>query len=193
VLVRLGARVKACHYTQLCVDFCGMGTVPICMLTDASVSRQFVYRKGVGRVKHIDVRYMWLQDAIDSPIYTVKNFPRIDNPNDLLTHTPTNNDLDKLLPLIGLYPFGVVKGAVEIVERMVRDHPAMEQRVASMALIILIKGTEGARPQIQKKSQEWDVGDFYFWVVHLLAVVGLISLMVWIVVARRRFCRSTER
>ena len=52
-----------CLYIQFCLELCGMGILPIGMLTDASVARQFVHRKGVGRMKHIDIRYMWLQAA----------------------------------------------------------------------------------------------------------------------------------
>ena len=192
-IMSLSELLKDCLYIQFCLEFCGMGTLPICMLTDASVARQFVHRKGVGRMKHIDVCYLCMQEAFDKAVYTVKKIPRTENPSDILTHPPTKNDLEKFMPMIGVYPLGVALGAVEIVKAMVRDRPAMELLVAMMVLMMLAQQAEAARPKIPKKAAELDFGDLYFWTVHLLAMIGLVSLVVWSIWLKRRLGRSPVR
>ena len=40
---------------QYIIEFCGMGLLPIVLHTDADVARTFCYKRGVGRMKHLDV------------------------------------------------------------------------------------------------------------------------------------------
>jgi hypothetical protein len=117
--------LKDCLYIQFCLELCGMGILPIGMLTDASVARQFVHRKGVGRMKHIDIRYMRLQTAAENMVYILKKLPLEENPSDMLTHSPTKSDLDKFLPMIGIFPLMVMKGAIEIAKTVLRTYPHM--------------------------------------------------------------------
>ncbi len=57
-IISLSELLKGCLYVQFCLEFCGVGTSPVCVLADASVARQFAHRKGVGCMMHIDVRHM---------------------------------------------------------------------------------------------------------------------------------------
>ena len=53
--------LKECLLLQYNLQFAGFGLIPIVLHTDATVCRQFVHRGGVGRMKHLDERYCWLQ------------------------------------------------------------------------------------------------------------------------------------
>ena len=61
----LSESIKEALLVQFNLEFAGLGLLPIVAHTDATVARQFAHRKGVGRMKHLDIRLMWLQDKLD--------------------------------------------------------------------------------------------------------------------------------
>ena len=44
-----------------------------------------VARKGIGRVRHIEVGELWIQDAVKNKVLTVNKVKGEDNPADILT------------------------------------------------------------------------------------------------------------
>ena len=58
--------------------------------------------EGVGRMKHIDSRILWLQDLIAAGGVRLKKIPRTQNLADMLTHTPGGKELEVFLLLMGL-------------------------------------------------------------------------------------------
>ena len=61
----MSERLKECLLAQYNLEFIGMGKIPIELLADASVARAFVHRKGVGRMEHLEVRLMRLQEQLE--------------------------------------------------------------------------------------------------------------------------------
>ena len=57
------------------------------LYTDASACKGMLLRHGVGRVKHLSVKQLWVQEAIKCFDVDVKKAPRAENPADLLTHS----------------------------------------------------------------------------------------------------------
>ena len=57
--------------------------MPFVLYTDATVARAFAHRTGVGRLKHLEVRYMWVQEQLARGTYALKKVPRSENPADL--------------------------------------------------------------------------------------------------------------
>ena len=53
--------------------------------TDASAAMGMVARKGIGRVRHIEVSELWIQDAVKNKVLTVNKVRGEDNPADILT------------------------------------------------------------------------------------------------------------
>ena len=82
--------------------FLRMGEHRIELYTDSSSARQFCHKRGVGRMKHLDIRALWLQDAINSNLAVVRKIPRSENIADLLTHPPSALELEEFGPMIGL-------------------------------------------------------------------------------------------
>ena len=41
-----------------------MGLLPIVLRTDADVAGAFGHERGVGRMKHLDVRHCWLREEL---------------------------------------------------------------------------------------------------------------------------------
>ena len=46
---------------QHILEFIGFGNLKIYLHTDASAAKSFMHRRGAGRMKHIDIRFMWMR------------------------------------------------------------------------------------------------------------------------------------
>ena len=79
-----------------------MGHYVIEVKVDSNAALAFFHRRGVGRMKHIDSRVLWLQDLIAAGGVKLKKIPRTQNLADMLTHTPSAKELEVFLPFIGL-------------------------------------------------------------------------------------------
>ena len=53
--------------------------------TDSSAAMGVVARKGMGRVRHVEVGEVWVQDAVKNKVLTVNKVKGEDNPADILT------------------------------------------------------------------------------------------------------------
>ena len=60
--------------------------------TDASAARGVIMRQGVGKVRHLHVKQLWIQDAVAKGELTVVKIPRAENCSDALTHAWTAAD-----------------------------------------------------------------------------------------------------
>ena len=94
--------LKEAKLMQYTLEFCGMGLLPIVLHTDADVARAFCHKRGVGRMKHLDVSHCWLQEELEKGNFKVKRVDRKFNASDMLTHSPSAEELRKFLPMIGL-------------------------------------------------------------------------------------------
>ena len=55
------------------------------LYTDSSAAMGMVGRKGMGKVRHIEVGELWIQDAVRNKVLTVNKVKGDDNPADILT------------------------------------------------------------------------------------------------------------
>ena len=56
------------------------------VFTDSSAAKGIVQRTGVGKVKHLGIKCLWVQERESSGDLEICKAPRLDNPADLLTH-----------------------------------------------------------------------------------------------------------
>ena len=94
--------IKEALLLQEVLMFVGLGHYVIEVKVDSSAALAFFHRRGVGRMKHIDSRVLWLQDLIAAGGVRLKKIPREQNLADMLTHTPSAKELEVFMPLIGL-------------------------------------------------------------------------------------------
>ena len=80
----------------------GLGHHVIEVKVDSSAARACFHRRGVGRMRHIDSRVLWLQDLIAVGGVKLKKIARTQNLADMLTHTPSVKELEVFLPLMRL-------------------------------------------------------------------------------------------
>ena len=56
------------------------------LLTDSSAAKGIVMRQGAGKVKHLDIKSLWIQERENIGDLKVLKVPRLENWSDLLTH-----------------------------------------------------------------------------------------------------------
>jgi hypothetical protein len=83
------AMVEACTRAMgLRTMLCEIGVKtsgPIFLYSDSSAARSFASRRGLGRMRHMEVRHLWLQSAVAGQEVLVRRVSGDDNPADLLT------------------------------------------------------------------------------------------------------------
>ena len=60
--------------------------LPLRLMTDSSAAKGIVQRQGCGKVKHLGVKSLWLQERESAGDLEVVKVPRIQNCSDLMTH-----------------------------------------------------------------------------------------------------------
>eukprot|EP00973_Karenia_brevis_P003453 475702-Karenia_brevis.AAC.1 len=52
---------------------------------DANATLAMVHRTGLGKLRHIEVQYLWIQSHVANKKFSLSKVPGTDNPADLLT------------------------------------------------------------------------------------------------------------
>jgi hypothetical protein len=79
-------------------------TVPIRLWTDSSAAIGITSRQGLGKLRHVDTKTLWLQQAARTGRVQVRKVPGISNPADLLTkHSLSKERILELMRLIGCH------------------------------------------------------------------------------------------
>lgn len=73
------------------------------MYTDASAAQAMASRRGLGKVKHMDVQYLWVQERINQGDISISKVPGTENPADLLTKHLSKDVIHKYMSIIGLH------------------------------------------------------------------------------------------
>ena len=70
--------------------------------TDSTAAKSFVSRQGFGKMKHIEIRDMWLQKEVRDGKVQVSKVPGDKNPADLMTKILNTRDIQVRLNKMGL-------------------------------------------------------------------------------------------
>ena len=126
--------------------------LPLVAKTDSSAGKGIAQRKGVGKLKHLEIRELWLQDYVQQGKVQIRKEPTATNVADLGTKAlngPRISELTKMLPL---------------------------RRGFMAAILAACLNVAAAQPQEDEGS--FDAAGFwvYMLIVHLLALIGLIRV-----------------
>ena len=83
----------------------------VVLRTDASATKAMAMRRGSGKLKHVEVQELWLQQAVHSERLRVEKIPRASNASDLLTHHWTSAMKPMFQGLAVMWDPGVTFGA----------------------------------------------------------------------------------
>ena len=70
--------------------------------TDSSAAKSFVPRKGLGKMKHLEIRDLWLQREVSLGKVVVNKVDGKKNPADLLTKYLRKEEIEERLQLMGI-------------------------------------------------------------------------------------------
>ena len=120
-------------------------------LTDSSAAKGITARKGVGKVKHLSLKELWVQDAIDEKKFKVQKESTDTNWADLGTKALDNGRILQLLKIMPL------------------------KRAAMIASILVFADCQGDNDEGQESASGlfW----MYLLMVHLFALFGLTRLI----------------
>eukprot|EP00973_Karenia_brevis_P012167 1650811-Karenia_brevis.AAC.1 len=65
--------------------------------TDSRAAKSFVCRRGLGKMRHLEIRDLWLQKEVHDGNLIVYKVPREENPADLMTKALSNKDMESRL------------------------------------------------------------------------------------------------
>ena len=71
--------------------------------TDSSAARGIAMRRGVGKVRHLEVRTLWLQDQVDRGIVKINKVSGQTNPADVCTKYLEGRRMQELLGQLPLH------------------------------------------------------------------------------------------
>ena len=92
------AAVEALGARSLFADLGWHARLHICM--DVEAARAIASRQGIGKVRHLEVRYLWLQDQVRSGSIRLEKVWGRENPADVLTKPMSFGDAIRLLRLL---------------------------------------------------------------------------------------------
>ena len=81
----------------------GCDHLPVSLCIDAAATKSAITRKGVGRMKHIEIQYLWIQQVVHQGKVACRKIPRRENAADALTHPWTLKDGPAHFQYMGLY------------------------------------------------------------------------------------------
>jgi len=70
--------------------------------TDSSAAKSFVSRRGLGKMKHIEIRDLWLQEEVLEGLVEVLKVRGTENPADLMTKYLNITDIKDRLAYLNL-------------------------------------------------------------------------------------------
>ena len=70
--------------------------------SDSSAARSVASRRGIGKVRHLQVRYLWVQEAVSSKRLMLRCVKGSDNPADAMTKPLTERELEKHCARMGI-------------------------------------------------------------------------------------------
>ena len=70
---------------------------------DASAAKSVASRVGIGKIRHLDVKFMWIQEAVRAGRIVIRKVRGVENPADILTKPRSIDEVEDLLKSIGGY------------------------------------------------------------------------------------------
>ena len=77
-------------------------SVKLIMYTDSSAGKSIASRQGLGKVRHLETKYLWLQQAVFQKRLEIRKVKGTENPGDVLTKYLSKLEMQKVLEKVGI-------------------------------------------------------------------------------------------
>ena len=104
-MVEAVTRAKGLNSLAREIEFVGLDNV-LWLGTDSSAARSFVQTRGLGRMRHLDIRDMWLQREVLEGNVIVAKVSGKSNPADLMTKVLSMGEIAARLKMMNLVVYG---------------------------------------------------------------------------------------
>ena len=74
----------------------------VAIKTDSSAAKSVAGRRGVGKRRHVELKYLWVQEAVAKGRISMKQISGLHNPADVLTKPKGRTELGRLLSYVGV-------------------------------------------------------------------------------------------
>ena len=77
-------------------------SVSLVMWTDSSAGKSIACRQGLGKVRHLETKFLWLQQAVFQKRLEIRKIKGTENPADVLTKYLSVVDMQRVLEKVGI-------------------------------------------------------------------------------------------
>ena len=175
-------------FLRRCLEFLTGAVIEHYLFTDSSSAKQLASRQGVGKVKHIAGKLLWIQDAVSQQQVALVQVPTLWNLSDIGTKPLGTKRLRLLLHELGvsMEEGNCIVGQAEYEEQSSRHGGGREVAVLAknIARILVMMGlgpTPGAAMEIESNEQcnladnmetkSTGHGNEMFWMVLILVLI----------------------
>ena len=153
------------YYLQHIVEFVINSSCNVLILhTDNSAVRMLSLKFGVGRLRHIRGRLLWLQQKMSTHELDIRQIPTLQNVADMNTKTHSKN---RFLALMCVFGFVTSKGASVGEDELAKQQSkeALKNHVKLVGQVLKHDGVSGSSTQLNQAAK------------HVLRVLSMCSLM----------------
>ena len=95
--------------------------VEVTMWTDSTAGKSVASRRGLGKMRHVELRYLWVQDVVKEGALKVRKVEGVKNIADRLTKAKSGSDMAKMIREAG--------GEVKQKRRRKDEHEGQEEAI----------------------------------------------------------------
>ena len=140
----------------------------ICLYLDSSAARGILSRKGVGRLRHLSCRILWMQDLVAEHKLLVKAILGAINPADICTKRLSASRIQSLCYFLGIWQGSSLEGSADPANifRHVQDQGQQQSQRMQIRMLIgalsLLTQLQGCQHHRKSSAMElsvvsWDV------------------------------------
>jgi len=154
------------------------------LYVDSLIAKALMLRRGCGRLKHLDIRYLWLQSMVRQQLVFISKIGTKNNPADINTKPLSHNRRQYLMSLLGMSN-GVEEIEIpdEYVVRNIYGEKAMKR---ALLVLVGLQGLQGGRAQGPGNSRDgkefgttsWSMSTWTM-MVWLIGFAAMVATMAW--------------
>ena len=112
------------------------------ILRDRPAARAFASRRGLGRQRHVQTRYLWLQERVAAGRLSIQKIKTMHNIADLLTKAASRETLERHKRAIGLRHVNAHSSQKELrIESIEHSHPMLACALFGSSTAVLLRQT----------------------------------------------------